>query len=111
MNWRQDRDKPLPHRVSLPHRGVGRDAALAGADFVDAPLRNADGLGHAVLRGWWAANRPAAPGAVRRDLEAAFALLVEQPGMATVYAQSGWRSSPSGIQAAVPARRYGVRTQ
>ncbi len=33
------------------------------------------------IAGWWAANRPAAPGAVRRDLEAAFALLVEQPGM------------------------------
>jgi len=33
------------------------------------------------IAGWWAANRPAAPGAVRRDLEAAFALIVEQPGM------------------------------
>jgi len=29
---------------------------------------------------WWAANRPAAPGAVRRDLEAVFSLLPEQPG-------------------------------
>jgi plasmid stabilization system protein ParE len=32
---------------------------------------------------WWAANRPAAPGAVRQDLEAVFALLVEQPGIGT----------------------------
>ena len=33
------------------------------------------------VAGWWAANRPAVPGAVRKDLAAAFALLVEQPGM------------------------------
>lgn len=30
---------------------------------------------------WWAANRPAAPGAVRIDLEAVFDLLVERPGV------------------------------
>jgi plasmid stabilization system protein ParE len=30
---------------------------------------------------WWAAHRPAAPGAVRKDLEAAFSLLIEQPRM------------------------------
>jgi plasmid stabilization system protein ParE len=30
---------------------------------------------------WWAANRPSAPGAVRADLQAALALLVEQPGL------------------------------
>ena len=30
---------------------------------------------------WWAANRTAAPGAVRKDLEAALALLVEEPGI------------------------------
>ena len=28
---------------------------------------------------WWAANRPAAPGAVRQDLEAAVKLLLVQP--------------------------------
>ena len=28
---------------------------------------------------WWAANRPAAPGAVRRDLEAAVNVLLVQP--------------------------------
>jgi plasmid stabilization system protein ParE len=28
---------------------------------------------------WWADNRPAAPGAVRQDLEAAFGLLLVQP--------------------------------
>lgn len=33
------------------------------------------------VAGWWATHRPAAPGAVRKDLEAAFALLVEQPGL------------------------------
>ena len=30
---------------------------------------------------WWAENRPAAPGAVRKDVEAALALLVEEPGI------------------------------
>lgn len=29
---------------------------------------------------WWAENRPAAPGAIRLDLEQALALLVEHPG-------------------------------
>lgn len=29
---------------------------------------------------WWAANRPAAPGAIRVELEHALALLVEHPG-------------------------------
>jgi len=33
------------------------------------------------VAGWWATNRPAAPGAVRRDFEAALALLVEQPNL------------------------------
>lgn len=32
---------------------------------------------------WWAGNRPAAPGAVRKDIEAALALLVEEPGIGT----------------------------
>jgi plasmid stabilization system protein ParE len=32
---------------------------------------------------WWAKNRPAAPGAVRKDLEAAIALLIEEPGIGT----------------------------
>jgi len=32
---------------------------------------------------WWAENRLAAPGAVRKDLEAALALLVEEPGIGT----------------------------
>ena len=32
---------------------------------------------------WWAENRPAAPGAVRMDVEAALALLVEEPGIGT----------------------------
>jgi len=32
---------------------------------------------------WWAQNRLVAPGAVRKDLEAALALLVEEPGIGT----------------------------
>ena len=32
---------------------------------------------------WWAENRPAVPGAVRMDVEAALALLVEEPGIGT----------------------------
>ena len=32
---------------------------------------------------WWAESRPAAPGAVRKDVEAALALLVEEPGIGT----------------------------
>ena len=32
---------------------------------------------------WWADNRLAAPGAVRQDLEAALALLAEEPGIGT----------------------------
>jgi plasmid stabilization system protein ParE len=30
---------------------------------------------------WWAENRPAAPGAVRKDMEAALALLAQEPGI------------------------------
>jgi plasmid stabilization system protein ParE len=30
---------------------------------------------------WWAINRPAAPGALREDLQAALALLLERPGL------------------------------
>ncbi|MBX9630782.1 MAG: type II toxin-antitoxin system RelE/ParE family toxin [Burkholderiales bacterium] len=32
---------------------------------------------------WWAANRPAAPGAIRNDLRAALDALVEQPSIGT----------------------------
>ena len=32
---------------------------------------------------WWAENRLAAPGAIRLDLEAALAILVEHPGIGT----------------------------
>lgn len=30
---------------------------------------------------WWSKNRPAAPGAIRKDLRAAFRVLKEHPGM------------------------------
>ena len=32
---------------------------------------------------WWAENRPAAPGAIRKDIESALALLVDEPGIGT----------------------------
>jgi plasmid stabilization system protein ParE len=32
---------------------------------------------------WWATHRPAAPGAIRKDLQAALALLVAEPGIGT----------------------------
>jgi plasmid stabilization system protein ParE len=32
---------------------------------------------------WWAENRPSAPGAIRKDLEAALALLITEPGIGT----------------------------
>jgi plasmid stabilization system protein ParE len=32
---------------------------------------------------WWAVNRPKAPGAVRRDLQAALDLLLVRPGIGT----------------------------
>jgi plasmid stabilization system protein ParE len=32
---------------------------------------------------WWAENQPAAVGAIRKDIEAALALLVEEPGIGT----------------------------
>jgi plasmid stabilization system protein ParE len=32
---------------------------------------------------WWRDNRPAAPGAIRLDLEAAIEVLVENPGIGT----------------------------
>ena len=35
---------------------------------------------------WWAANRPAAPGAIAADFGESVALLAEQPGIGTKYA-------------------------
>ncbi|MGE4241953.1 type II toxin-antitoxin system RelE/ParE family toxin [Ramlibacter sp.] len=32
---------------------------------------------------WWSENRIAAPGAIRKDLEGALALLVDEPGIGT----------------------------
>ena len=40
---------------------------------------------------WWVANRPAAPGAVRKELERVLALLVEQPDLGSPVPQT---SSP-----------------
>ena len=34
---------------------------------------------------WWADNRPAAPGAVRKDIGESVALLAEQPGIGSKY--------------------------
>jgi plasmid stabilization system protein ParE len=33
---------------------------------------------------WWSENRPAVPGAIRSDLQAALGALVEQPGIGTL---------------------------
>jgi plasmid stabilization system protein ParE len=57
------------------------------------------------VAGWWAANRPAAPGAVRKDLEAAFALLLEQPHMGGAVTQA---SSPGVRRFHVDRIRYWV---
>ena len=54
---------------------------------------------------WWAANRPAAPGAVRQDLEAAFALLLEQPSIGTAVMDA---SSPEVRRFHVDRIRYWV---
>jgi plasmid stabilization system protein ParE len=37
---------------------------------------------------WWSENRPAAPGAIRSDLMAAFDALVEQPGIGALVENS-----------------------
>lgn len=50
------------------------------------------------LAQWGSLNRPSAPGAVRMDLEAAFALLLEQPGTAGAVPQAS----------AVDVRRFHV---
>ncbi len=54
---------------------------------------------------WWAGNRQAAPGAVRKDLEAAFALLLEQPGMGAAVREA---SSPDIRHFHVDRTRYWV---
>ena len=57
------------------------------------------------IAGWWAANRPAAPGAVRHDLEAVFSLLVEQPGIGSEVTEA---SSPDIRRFFVDRIRYWV---
>lgn len=54
---------------------------------------------------WWAMNRPAAPGAIRKDLEAAFRVLKEQPGIGSVVAEA---SSPDIRRFYVDRIRYWV---
>lgn len=54
---------------------------------------------------WWATHRPAAPGAVREDLEAAFTLLVEQPGLGGQVPQA---SSPGIRRFYLDRTRYWV---
>jgi plasmid stabilization system protein ParE len=38
-----------------------------------------------LAAGWWAENRPAAPGAVRIDIGEALALLAREPGIGVTY--------------------------
>lgn len=54
---------------------------------------------------WWAANRPAAPGAVRHDLEATIRLLLVQPGIGARVEQA---SSPDVRRFHVDRIRYWV---
>lgn len=54
---------------------------------------------------WWATNRPAAPGAVREDLRAALALLVEQPGLGAAVSEA---SSPGVRRVHIDRIRYWV---
>lgn len=54
---------------------------------------------------WWAANRPAASGAVRKELERVLALLVEQPGLGSPVPQA---SSPGVCRFHVERIHYWV---
>jgi plasmid stabilization system protein ParE len=54
---------------------------------------------------WWANNRAAAPGAVAEDLQAALALLIEQPGLG---AKVTGASSPGVRRFHVDRIRYWV---
>ena len=54
---------------------------------------------------WWAANRPAAPGAVRQDLEAAVNLLLVQPDIGARVEQA---SSPDVRRFHLDRIRYWV---
>ena len=57
------------------------------------------------VAGWWANRRPAAPGVVRKDIEAALTLLVEQPGVGVVVPEA---SSPGIRRFYVDRIRYWV---
>lgn len=57
------------------------------------------------IAAWWAANRPSSPGAVRQDLEAALALLIDQPGIGAEVAQA---SSPDVRRLHIDRIRYWV---
>jgi plasmid stabilization system protein ParE len=46
---------------------------------IDISLRAAAQIEAAAI--WWANNRPAAPGAIRQELERAFSLLAVQPSL------------------------------
>lgn len=54
---------------------------------------------------WWAENRPAAPGAVRTDLQAVVDLLLEQPGIGSKVEQA---SSPGVRRFHIDRIRYWV---
>jgi plasmid stabilization system protein ParE len=54
---------------------------------------------------WWAANRPGAPGAVRKEFQRTLALLAQQPGMGTPVHQA---SSPGVRRIYIQRIRYWV---
>lgn len=54
---------------------------------------------------WWASHRPAAPGAVRTDLETTFALLTQRPSIGTPVPEA---SSPGVRRFFVDRIRYWI---
>ena len=54
---------------------------------------------------WWAVNRPAAPGAVRQDLQAALNLLIVQPDIGVCVTEA---SSPDVRRLHIDRIRYWV---
>ena len=58
-------------------RGAGQGHVAMTAALAAHPQHAARGVERIVQ--WWAVNRPAAPGAVRQDLQAALNLLLVQP--------------------------------
>ena len=75
-------------RLTETGESLPRSFLLGCRDTADVAARRSDqAAGSAADREraakWWAENRPAAPGAISHDLQAALEALVEQPGIGT----------------------------